>query len=102
MLEDEVITTMHQFKKHSRTANMRRDRVVMTVLSVDSSWFDYPMLLLCNFTNSGHDGFAIKMFGLAVLKSLLHLSAATWCPDSSRFRVLQPPLYADQAALNIR
>ena len=46
----------------------------MTVLSVDSSWFDFPMLQICNFTNSGHDGFAIKVFCLAVRRSLLHLS----------------------------
>ena len=47
---------------------------MITVLSVDSSWFDFPMLQICNFTNSGHDGFAIKMFCLAVRRSLLHVS----------------------------
>ena len=40
----------------------------MTVLS-DSSWIDFSYL-----TNSGHGGFAIKIFGFAVRSSVLHLS----------------------------
>ena len=45
----------------------------MTVLPVNSSWIDFPMLLFCNFKNSGHGGFAVKIFGFAVRSSLLGL-----------------------------
>ena len=41
--------------------------------SEDSSWIDVPMLLFCNFKNSGQGGFAMKSCDFAV-RSLLHLS----------------------------
>ena len=47
---------------------------MMTILSDDSSLIDFPMLLFCNFKNSGHGGFAIRILGFAVRSSLLHLS----------------------------
>ena len=59
---------------HSRTANMRGYRVVMTLLSPDSSGIELASMRFCNFKNSGHGGFAIKIFGFAVRSSLLHLS----------------------------
>ena len=36
---------------------------MMAVFSVGSSWFDFPMLFLCNFKNNWRGGFAIKIFG---------------------------------------
>ena len=44
----------------------------MTAFSVDSSWFDFPILVSCNFKNDGHGGFAFNIFGFA-LRSMLHL-----------------------------
>ena len=46
----------------------------MIVLSVDFSWIDFPMLQFFNLKNSGHGGFAVKIFGFAVRSSLLRLS----------------------------
>ena len=71
----------------------------MTVLSVDSSLIDFPMLLFCNSKNMWvcyQDlGFRSSQLTGALLAVILY-------PDSSQFQVLQPHLYSGQAALNVR
>ena len=51
--------------------------LTMFSLSVDSSWFDFPMLLLCNLKNNGHGGFALSGRDLVSKFQPVSSSAAT-------------------------
>ena len=80
---------------HSRTANMRCDRVVTTFISSDSSGIELLSWRFCCVKNNG-----TVVLRFAARCCSCH--AVIWSQDSSPSQRLQPHLYSSRAALNAR
>ena len=76
--------------KHSRTANMRCHRVVMTFLSSDSSGIELPSLRFCNVNTMG------------TVDLLSRPSVLRFTSDPARHQVCSHPLYSSPAAWHVR